>query len=90
MFHAISAAWARLARRITARLARDRELAVWYGWQAHRLGYGWWEFSDPRFAQLTAAHAAPAPASRSWAQAVLARRIRATARPQDRSAGRGA
>jgi hypothetical protein len=92
MFHAISAAWGRLARRTRSRLARDRELAAWYGWHIRRLGYGTWEFRDPRFTQRAAASAAPAPASRTWAQAALARRIRAlgATSPQDRSAGRGA
>ena len=72
-------------------LARDRELAAWYGWHTRRLGYGRWEFRDPRFTPFAITRPAPALAPRSWAQAALARRIRAlgTASPHDRSAGRG-
>jgi len=75
MFHAISAAWGRLARPIRSRLARDRELATWYGWQSRRLGYGRWEFRDPRFGHLAAAATALAPTPRTWAQAAIADRI---------------
>jgi hypothetical protein len=91
MFHAISAAWGRLARRIRSRLARDHELAAWYGWQGRRVGPGRWEFRDPRFGQLAAARTAPALAH-TWAQTAIAGRIHAlgTARGHDPAVGRGA
>jgi hypothetical protein len=76
MFHASSARLARLARRISARLARDHELATWHGWEARRTGWGRWEYRDPRFRQLAAIRTAPATASRTWAQAATADRIR--------------
>src|SRR5438034_3450369 len=49
VFHAISAALARLARPITARQAAPFEYAVWHGWEARRVCRGTWEFRDPRF-----------------------------------------
>jgi hypothetical protein len=52
MFHAINARLARLARRTQARLAHDRELATWYGWQIQKVGLGKYQYRDPRFDQL--------------------------------------
>jgi hypothetical protein len=77
MFHASSARLARLARRISSRLARDHELAAWHGWEARRTGWGTWQFRDPRFAALAAMRTAPAAVSRTWAQAAISGRITA-------------
>ncbi len=52
MFHAINALLARLARRIQARLARNRELAISYRWQVRKIRFGTYEYRDPRFDQL--------------------------------------
>ncbi len=52
MFHAINAGLGRLARPIQARLARDRELATWHGWQIQKAGFGTYVYRDPRFGQL--------------------------------------
>ena len=92
MFHASSARLARLARRIGSRLARDHELATWYGWEARRVGWGTWQYRDPRFGQLAAARTAPAiTSSRTWAQAALAGRISALGTTRhDPAKGRGA
>jgi hypothetical protein len=77
MFHAISAALARLVRRIADRQALPFEYAAWHGWETRRVGVGTYRFRDPRFGQLAAARAAHAPAVRTWAQAATAARIRA-------------
>ena len=60
MFHVISAAWARLARRITDRQALPFEYAAWHGWEVRHISRGTYRFRDPRFGQLAAARTAPA------------------------------
>src|SRR5579859_4622016 len=91
MFHASSARLTRLARRTRSRLARDHELAAWHGWEARRTGWGRWEYRDPRFNQLATARTAPVTASRTWAQAATADRIRALGIARhDPASGRGA
>jgi hypothetical protein len=92
MFHVISAAWARLARRITDRQALPFEYAAWHGWEVRQVKRGTYRFRDPRFGQLAAARTAPAvPVTRSWAQAATAARIRALDPGTDtRDLGRGA
>jgi hypothetical protein len=77
MFHAISAAWARLARRITARQALPFEYATWYGWQTRRLSRSRWQFRDPRFGQLATERTTSVRAPHTWAQAAITRRIHA-------------
>jgi hypothetical protein len=77
MFHAISAALARLVRRIADRRALCFEYAAWHGWETRHVGRGTYRFRDPRFAQLAADRTAHAPAGRTWAQAAMAARIRA-------------
>ena len=37
MFHVISAAWARLARRIADRQAVPFEYAAWHGWEVRQV-----------------------------------------------------
>ena len=71
MFHVISAAWARLGRRIADRQAVPFEYAAWHGWEVRQVSRGTYAFRDPRFGQLAAARTAPAdpPVARSWAQA---------------------
>jgi hypothetical protein len=94
MFHVISAAWARLARRIAARNAVPFEYAAWHGWEVRHVGRGTYRFRDPRFGQLATAHTALAdpPVARTWAQAAAAARIRALDPGTDapREFGRGA
>jgi hypothetical protein len=92
MFHVINAGLARLARRTASRLARDHELAAWHGWEARRTGWGRWVYRDPRFNQLAATRTTPAiTASRTWAQAATADRIRTLgAVRHDPASGRGA
>jgi hypothetical protein len=51
MFHAISAGLGRLARRISAH--QLRKIAARQGWQVRRVGFGTWEYRDPRFDALT-------------------------------------
>jgi hypothetical protein len=58
MFHAINARLARLARRTLARLGPDRELATRYGWQIQKVGFGKYQYRDPRFNQLASRPAA--------------------------------
>ncbi len=55
MFHVISAAWARLARRIADRQALPFEYAAWHGWEVRQVNRGTYRFRDPRFGQLAAA-----------------------------------
>jgi hypothetical protein len=92
MFHVISAAWARLARRIADRQALPFEYAAWHGWEVRQIKRGTYAFRDPRFGQLAAAHTpADPPVARSWAQAATAARIRALDPGTDaRDIGRGA
>jgi len=93
MFHVISAAWARLARRIAGRQALPFEYAAWHGWEVRQIKRGTYRFRDPRFGQLAAARTAPAdpPVARTWAQAATAARIRALdPGTSARDAGRGA
>jgi hypothetical protein len=92
MFHVISAALARLARRMSDRQALPFEYAAWHGWEVRQVKRGTYAFRDPRFGQLAAAHTAPAaPVTRSWAQAATAARIRALDPGTDaRDVGRGA
>jgi hypothetical protein len=93
MFHVISAAWARLARRIADRQALPFEYAAWHGWEVHQNKRGTYRVRDPRFGQLAAARTAPAdpPVARTWAQAATAARIRALDSGTDaRHVGRGA
>jgi hypothetical protein len=53
VFHVISAALARLARRIDAiRDGRICEAASWYGWTAVQVSRTTWEYRDPRFTAL--------------------------------------
>ena len=53
MFHVISAALDRLARRIEPiRNGRINEAASWYGWTAVQVSRGTWEYRDPRFTDL--------------------------------------
>ena len=75
MFHVISAALARLARRIADRQALPFEYAAWHGWEVRQVNRGTYAFRDPRFGQLAAARTAPV--TRTWAQAATAARIRA-------------
>ena len=78
MFHVISAALARLARRMSDRQALPFEYAAWHGWEVRQVNHGTYAFRDPRFGQLAAARTAPArPVARTWAQAATAARIRA-------------
>ena len=79
MFHVISAAWARLARRIADRQALPFEYAAWHGWEVRQIRRGTHAFRDLRFGQLAAARTALAhpPVTRSWAQAATVARIRA-------------
>jgi hypothetical protein len=79
MFHVISAAWARLARRMSDRQALPFEYAAWHGWETRQVKRGTYAFRDPRFGQLAAARTVPAdpPVARTWAQAATAARIRA-------------
>jgi hypothetical protein len=92
VFHVISAALARLARRIAARQALPFEYAAWHGWEVRQINRGIYRFRDPRFGQLAAAHTAPAaPVTRTWAQAATAARIRVLDPGTGaRNAGRGA
>jgi hypothetical protein len=53
MFHAISAYLGRLALRISAGQPSTRTMAVRQGWEARRVGFGTWEYRDPRFDALT-------------------------------------
>jgi hypothetical protein len=76
MFHGISAALARLVRRIADRRALPFEYAAWHGWETRRVGVGTYQFRDPRFGQLATARTAHAPSGRTWAQAATAARIR--------------
>ena len=66
MFHVISAAWARLARRIADRQAVPFEYAAWHGWEVRHVGRGTYRFRDPRFGQLAAARTAPADAGGTY------------------------
>ena len=53
MFHVISAALDRLARRIEPiRDGRISEAAAWHGWTAVQVSRGTWEYRDPRFTDL--------------------------------------
>jgi hypothetical protein len=53
VFHVISAALGRLARRIDAiRDGRISEAASRYGWTAVQVSRGTWEYRDPRFTDL--------------------------------------
>jgi hypothetical protein len=53
VFHVISAALARLARRIEPiRDGRVNEAASWHGWTAVQVSRGTWEYRDPRFTDL--------------------------------------
>jgi hypothetical protein len=92
MFHVISAALARLARRMSDRQALPFEYAAWHGWEVRQTKRGTYRFRDPRFGQLAAARTAPAaPVTRTWAQAATAARIRALDPGTGaRDAGRGA
>jgi hypothetical protein len=93
MFHVISAALARLARRIADRQALPFEYAAWHGWETRHIRRGTYQFRDPRFGQLAAAHTATAdpPVARTWAQAATAARIRALDPSTNaRDIGRGA
>jgi hypothetical protein len=92
VFHVISAALARLARRMSDRQALPFEYAAWHGWEVRQVNRGIYAFRDPRFGQLAAARTAPAaPVTRSWAQAATAARIRALDPGTDaRDVGRGA
>ena len=93
MFHVISAAWARLARRMSDRQALPFEYAAWHGWEVRQVNRGTYRFRDPRFGQLAAARTAPAaPVTRSWAHAATAARIRALdpGTNNARDVGRGA
>ena len=93
MFHVISAAWARLARRMSDRQALPFEYAAWHAWEVRQVKRGTYAFRDPRFGQLAAAHTAPAdrPVARAWAQAATAARIRTFDPGTDaRDVGRGA
>ena len=49
MFHAISAFFARLPRRIRAQAYADAELATWHGWTFISTGLGTYRYRDPRF-----------------------------------------
>ena len=40
MFHVISAAWARLARRMSDRQALPFEYAAWHGWEVRQINRG--------------------------------------------------
>jgi len=91
MFHVISAAWTRLARRTRSRLAQDHELAAWHGWQSRRTGVGRWEFRDPRFRQRATTRQAPGAPARTWAQTATAARIHDLgSAAHDPATGRGA
>jgi hypothetical protein len=92
MFHVISAALARLARRIAARQALPFEYAAWHGWEVCHINRRTYAFRDPRFGHLAAAHTAPvAPVACTWAQAAAAARIRVLDPGMDaRDVGRGA
>jgi hypothetical protein len=53
VFHVISAALDRLARRIEPiRNGRISEAASWYGWTAVQVSRSTWEYRDPRFTDL--------------------------------------
>lgn len=77
MFHVISAALARLARRMSDRQALPFEYAAWHGWEVRQVNRRTYAFRDPRFGQLAATRTANAPEGRTWAQAAAAERIRA-------------
>jgi hypothetical protein len=53
VFHVISAALDRLARRIEPILnGRINEAASWHGWTAAQVSRSTWEYRDPRFTDL--------------------------------------
>jgi hypothetical protein len=53
VFHVISAALTRLARRIEPiRDGRISEAASWHGWTAVQVSRSTWEYRDPRFTDL--------------------------------------
>jgi hypothetical protein len=76
MFHVISAAWARLARRMSDRQALPFEYAAWHGWEVRQVKRGTYRFRDPRFGQLAVTRTAQTPTGHTWAQAAMAERIR--------------
>ncbi len=89
MTHAISDTWARLARRITSRLAIPSEYATWHGWETRRIRPGTTQFRDPRFGQpaaRTTQAPEPTPLARTWAQGAIVGRIRTLAITEDQRA----
>jgi hypothetical protein len=92
MFHVISAAWARLGRRMSDRQALPFEYAAWHGWEVRQVNRRTYAFRNPRFGRLAAARTAPAaPVTRTWAQAATTARIRVLDPGTDaRDVGRGA
>jgi hypothetical protein len=92
VFHAISAARARLERWITALQTVPFECPTWYGRQTNPLGNKARQSRDPQLGQLDTGQPAVVSAHHSWAQAVIARRIRTlgASSPHDPAEGRGA